>query len=118
MSTDETRHETAGEIAIETIESLIQQLDNAGEWPEPRLLKAILARGTEAVEPLRVLVRRKDLKWPELAPTQFAVELLGSLGDPAAIPDLIDLFRHYDDEVLESAERALAAFGPQVLEPA
>src|SRR5437879_2343170 len=102
----------------ETAESLVEQLVTAGGWPEPRLLTAILERGNEAVEPLRALLRR-DFEEDKLSTVAFAVDLLGSLDDASAVPELLNLFRRYDDlDVMETVRPALSRIGPQVIEPA
>jgi hypothetical protein len=90
----------------------------AGEWPEPRLLEEIVAQGEAAVEPLREVVRREVHGWPEEAPLCFAIDMLGSLGAVAAIPDLIELFHHYENETLQSASATLGLLGPPAVEPA
>jgi hypothetical protein len=102
----------------ETAQALVNRLVAAGEWPEPGLLEAILARGAEAREPLLEVIRREPQGWPEDAPIGFATDLLGSLRDPAALPDMLELFRRFDDEMLESVYSAVGALGPAAIEPA
>jgi hypothetical protein len=110
--------ETAQEPVEETAQALVDRLVAAGEWPEPGLLEAILARGAEAREPLLEVVRREPQGWPEDAPIDFATDLLGSLRDPAALPAVVELFRRFDDEMLESVYTAVGALGPAAIEPA
>jgi SEC-C motif-containing protein len=103
----------------ETVESLVEQLANAGTWPEPRLLAAILERGSEAVGPLRALIRRDFEDETAQAAVSFAVELLGSFGDVFAVPDLLELLRRYDDlDILEAVRPALRMLKAPVIEPA
>jgi hypothetical protein len=102
----------------ETAQELVDRMVAAGEWPEPDLVEQILARGDEAVEPLRAVVRREVHGWPEEAPLSNAVGLLGMLRARAAIPDLVELFRHYDNETVEDAEDTLSRLGPEAVEPA
>jgi hypothetical protein len=94
-----------------TARALVDELVAAGEWPTPQLLEDILGQGEEAVEPLREVVRRDVHGWPDEAPLCFAIDLLGSLGAMQAIPDLVDLFRRYDNETLQSASATLGVFG-------
>jgi SEC-C motif len=100
-----------------TAASLIEQLVNPDGYPEPRLIAQILALGTKAVEPLRAFIHRDCEEWYEFGAVGFASEILGSLGARSAIPDLLDLFRRVDDEVLEDVALVLADFGPEVIEP-
>jgi hypothetical protein len=96
----------------ETAQTLVEKLLAAGEWPEPQLLEDILARGAEAVEPLREVVRRQVHGWPAEASLCFAIDLLGSLGAAAAVPDLVPLFTRYDNETLQSLSTTLGVLGP------
>jgi hypothetical protein len=99
----------------ETVRQLVERL-LAVEWPEVELIEAILARGSEAVEPLREVIRgdpKPDEGWGFV----LAVNMLGSLGDPAAIPDLLQLFRCGDEAPIDWLNEAVGSFGPQVIEP-
>lgn len=102
----------------ETTQGLVEQLAAAGEWPEPRLLEAVVAQGDESIEPLREILRREVHGWPEEAPLDHAIHLLGVLQAAATVPELIGLFRHYDNETIDSAAEALAQIGPPAVEPA
>src|SRR3954447_6748161 len=97
-------------------ESLVDELARAGGWPEPRLLSAILDRKSEAVPPLLDLIRG-DLDGDDRSvAVGFAVDLLGCLGDPSAIPDLINLLHRTDDddyEIVEAVQDPLADLSPQ-----
>ncbi len=94
-----------------TARALVEEMVAAGEWPTPQLLEDILGQGESAVEPLREVIRRDAHGWPDEAPLCFAIDLLGSLGAVEAIPDLVDLFRRYDNETLQSASATLGLFG-------
>jgi len=100
------------------VETLVEQVKTKDGWPDPRLLADILARGSEAVEPLRALLQRDYKEWPEVELFWFVAELLESLGDAGAIPGLLGLFRRIDDEVLENVSFVLGRLGPAVIEPA
>jgi hypothetical protein len=97
--------------------ALVKRLVAAGEWPDPKLLEAILAEGKAAVDPLREVVRQDVHGWPEEAPLCFAIDLLGSLGAVAAIPDLIAFFSRYDNETLQSASTTLGVIGAPAIDP-
>jgi hypothetical protein len=101
----------------DTARRLVRELIAADEWPEPELLEEILEQEEAAVEPLREIVRQDVHGWPEEAPLCFAIDLLGSLGAVAAIPDLIALFRRYDNETLQSASTTLGVFGAPAIDP-
>src|SRR5690349_7616865 len=100
----------------DTARELVGRLVAASEWPEPQLLEDILAQGEAPVEPLREFVRQEVHGWPEEAPLCFAIDLLGSLGAVAAIPDLVALFSRYDNETLQSASTTLGMFGEPAFE--
>jgi hypothetical protein len=102
----------------ETAQALVDQMVAAGEWPEPKLLDTILAQGEQAVEPLRTVLRQEVHGWPEEAPLDHAIHLLGALQAAAAMPELIELFRRYEGEPVESAVQALGAIGTPAVEPA
>jgi hypothetical protein len=97
---------------------LVEQLVHPEGWPEPRVFAEILARGSEAVEPLRALLARNYTEWPKDAALPYAAELLASLGDTASIPTVLNLVRDRNGEILDELARALGRFGPQVIEPA
>jgi hypothetical protein len=101
----------------ETAESLVDQLVASGGWPEPRLCAAILAKGSEAVAPLRTVLHLDPAGGPESGAVDVAAWLLGDLRDPAAIPDLLNLLRLYDDDVVEAVRESLGRFGKEVIEP-
>ena len=96
--------------------ALVARMVDSGEWPEPALLEQIIATGTAAVEPLLAILRSKPRGWPDEVPLEHAIGLLGILGPPAAIPDLIDLIKSYDSDVGEHAGSALAVHGEAVLD--
>src|SRR5207245_4638764 len=97
----------------ESATALVEQLRAAGEWPEPKLLEEIVVQGNEAVEPLREVLRRDLHGWPEEAPLVYAIDLLGRLQVPAAVPDMLAILRRYDNETIEGLPAALAAFGAE-----
>jgi hypothetical protein len=101
----------------ETARELVEQLKAGSEWPDPALLQAIVASGPEAIAPLLEVVRRPVHTQPGEAILCYAVCLLGSLGDASVIPDLVNLFRAYDNETLEDVAESLALLGPPAVEP-
>ncbi|HYT93726.1 MAG TPA: SEC-C domain-containing protein [Gemmataceae bacterium] len=99
--------------------ALVQQMVDAGEWANPRLLDEILAEGKDAVEPLLKIVRQHPHGWPQEAPLLRALSLLAILHPPEAISPLLGLFREYDDEgMFELLAEALVGFGAELVEPA
>jgi uncharacterized protein YecA (UPF0149 family) len=97
---------------------LVDRLVAAGEWPEPQLLEDILTQGEAAVESLREVIRRDVSGWPDEAAVCFAVDMLGTLGAVAAIPDLIQLFHRYENETVQSASTTLGRLGALAVDPA
>ena len=99
-------------------QDLVDQMAEAGGWPEPALLEAILERGDEAVSPLLEILHQDVVQdGPEETPVYLAVGLLRDLHARSAIPDLVEQFRRYDDEVLEEVADTLASFKAEVIEP-
>jgi hypothetical protein len=101
----------------ETAASLVDQLAAAGDWPEPALCAAIVAKGSEAVAPLRALLKREPSVESARGVAALAGWLLGDLGDHSAVPDLLNLFRRDDDEAIEAAKASLRQIGTDVIEP-
>ena len=101
-----------------TARALVEEMVAAAEWPKPQLLEDILAQGEPAIDPLLEVVRRDVHGWPDEAPVCFAIDLLGSLGAVRAIPDLVGLFRRYDNETLQSASATLGLFGAPAVDAA
>ncbi len=102
----------------DTARSLVGLLVDADDWPEPELLEAIVAEGDAAVEPLLEIVRRDLAAHEESSVLYYALHLLAILGARAAIPDLLALYRTFDDDILDVATQALAPYGAEVIEPA
>src|SRR4051812_10720628 len=88
----------SGSFGDLTTQALVDRMVEAGEWPRPSLLEAILARGQEAVGPLLEVMREFPEGWPEEAPLTHAMGLLGDLKAREAIPRICDVLRHYDGE--------------------
>jgi hypothetical protein len=92
---------------------LVAQLAAAGEWPDPDLLERIVAAGDAAVEPLRELARTRPRGWPDEAPLEHAVGLLGEMKAASALPDLVAVARDYLGEIDQEIGAALARFGDE-----
>ncbi len=103
---------------LETTASLVERMEQAGEWPEPELLRAIAARGEDAVEPLLRILRQEPHGWPEEAPLYHALLLLCEIRsrNPAVMETLLAMFSCYDGESLEDLPTLLAPFGAAVAE--
>jgi hypothetical protein len=101
-------------------DSVRELVDRLGHWSDPALLEAILARGEDAIDPLLEVVRRDiDDGDEEIEPLYLAIGMLGQLGARSAIPSLLELYRRYDDDVLEELSEALGRLGgADVVEPA
>src|SRR5262245_45454710 len=102
----------------ETARELVQRMVEAGEWPDPKLLDEIVARGQEAVEPLLEVLRTEPHGWPAEAPLDHALVVLGALQPPEALQPITDLFRTYHNETAETLGEVLAGYGPAAFEPA
>ena len=102
------------------VQALVDRLWTAGEWPDPQLLEDIAAQGEAVIEPLVAYVRRDEHEWPEdyhYGPLDFALYLLGRLHATSALPDILNLYRLYDDDILDLWLRHLQDFGPELIEP-
>src|SRR4051812_36612179 len=97
----------------ETAQALVDRMVAAGEWPEPALLEAIVAKGDEAVDPLVEVARQDRHGWPDEAPVCHAIGLLGDLKARDALPALCEALRRYDNETLEYVRDAAWAIGPE-----
>lgn len=102
----------------DTAQVLVAQMVAAGEWPDPELLRAILNQGEAAIEPLLDVIHQPGHGWPAEAKIYYAAYLLGSVGGPSVIPDMIAMFYRYDHDTLEAVSEALGQMGPEVVEPA
>jgi hypothetical protein len=102
----------------ETAQELVDRMVAAGEWPEPALLQAIADKGAEAVEPLLAVIRADAHGWPAEAPLDHALGLLTHLPRSDAVLSAVsELFRRYDNEILEILPDVLVPYGPVVIEP-
>lgn len=101
----------------ETVRDLIARLGES-EWPEPELLREILAEGERAFDPLLEIVERPDVD--ETGAIYFAAPLLALLGSPRGIEPLTALLRGDDEELMEwlcGLPSPLQALGPEVIPP-
>jgi len=90
---------------------LVERLVEAGEWPPPELLEQIVRAGDASVEPLIAVLRSRPRGWPAEAPLDAAMGLLGMLRPPAAIPELIEVVKCYNNATANGAADALVDFG-------
>src|SRR3954447_11591643 len=108
MNNDETAEqpgESTDPYAGESTRTLVENLLAQTDWPDPALTEAVLARGPEVYEPVVEFVQKVLASPPiddndedddtSLMPEITALNLLGSLGDPAAIPHLIAMVRRH-----------------------
>jgi HEAT repeat protein len=96
-----------------TAESLVDQLAAAGDWPRPELCAAIVAKGSDAVAPLRALLQREPSDESGRGVAVVAGWLLGDIGDPSAVPDLLKLLRYRGVRDGDSAGRQRPAQASQ-----
>jgi hypothetical protein len=91
--------------------ALVDQMVEAGEWPEPALLEQILAAGDATVAPLLEVLKTRPSGWPEEAPLSHALGLVSMIRPPEALPLLVELGRYYREETGEEVGDSLAAYG-------
>ena len=103
-----------GAYFLTDLHDLMDQLIAAEEWPAPDLLQAILDQGEAAIEPLRGIVQAAQDTWPTL----FAARLLASLNAQSAVPDLVNLYRVLDGDILDMLLDPVALLGEAVIDPA
>lgn len=101
----------------ERARELVNQMADAGELPAPALMEEILAQGEDAVDPLLEVIRRDLHGWPEEAPIDYALGLLSDLRSPRAVPDVVNILRRYDGELLDEITYKLARFGAPIVDP-
>lgn len=89
----------------------------AGEWPKPSLLEAILEQGDAAIAPLRAVLGLDMKSWTDGVIALHAANVLTTLGASIAIIDLIKLFLRLDENQLESLGKALAQLGDEAVAP-
>jgi hypothetical protein len=109
-----TGESAAGEDAEEAASSartLVDQMVEAGEWPEPALMEQIVAAGQAAVPALLEVLRTRPSGWPEEAPLCHALGLVSMIHPPEALPLLDELGRYYTEETGEEVGDTLAAYG-------
>lgn len=100
-------HTNSRQTVLTDLTDLIEQLRVADEWPEPDLLQAILDRAEAAIEPLRAIIQAAKNSWPTL----FAARLLASLNAQSAVPDLVNLYRDLDGDILDFLLGPVALLG-------
>ena len=100
--------------------ALVEQLKQAGGWPEPGLLEAVLAEGEATVAPLLDIVQA-EIAGEAGDAIYHAAPLLGTIGAPEALTPLITLLqragREDDFDVVETLLDALPLFGPPGVGP-
>jgi hypothetical protein len=101
---------------------LFAQLCQAGQHPEPVLLDAIKALGSDAVPPLVAMATDERLHFaeqddPEVWAPLHAVRLLGELAAAEAVEPLLPLFGWDDDWLATALPEAYGRIGRPALEP-
>ena len=106
------------------LETLLEQLLEAGEHPDQDLLQEIQDQGEAAVPQLIELATDPELIWadsdsPEVWAPTHAMRLLGRLRAMAAIEPLIALLEEEEevDWIREELPDVLAQIGPAAIKP-
>ncbi len=90
--------------AIDTLLRALADSDNAGR--RNAAVEALVALGGRSIPALR---HKLDVKDEDVR--KFAVDILGEIGDPAAIPDLVPLTRDEVENIRLAAVEALGSIG-------
>ena len=100
--------------------ALVEQLIQAGGWPEPALLEAILAEGEAAVAPLLGIIQA-EIAGETGDAIYHAAPLLGTIRALETLTPLVTLLqragREDDFDVVETLLDALPLFGPPGVGP-
>jgi tetratricopeptide (TPR) repeat protein len=114
----------ASEGSPTQLETLLEQLLEAGEHPDQDLLQAIQDQGEVAVPPLIEIATDPELIWadsdsPEVWAPTHAMHLLGRLQATAAIAPLLALLEREEeaDWIRKELPDVLAQIGPAAIEP-
>lgn len=100
----------------------VARLVEGWDWPDPAILADIVALGEAAIPAIQ------DALTPELladtfvddqagATVLYLAEVLGSIGSVQAIPLVVNLFRHIDEDTIEFLPDIMHALGPDSIEP-
>jgi hypothetical protein len=92
-------------------QALVDRLAAAGNWPAPILLEQIRDAGEAAVEPLVAILRSRPQSGRATPPLAHSIELLGLIGSPAAVPELVQVARSCRYEPSHRAAHALGRLG-------
>lgn len=101
----------------ERARELVYQMADGTPWPDPAVMEEILAQGDDAVDPLIEVLGRDLHGWPAEAPIHSAIGLLTDLGAVRAIPDLVNILRRYDGDIIDEIGRRLGRLGPPAVDP-
>jgi hypothetical protein len=99
-------------------EDLVHRMVEAGPWPAPPLLDAVLSQEQHAVAPLLAVLRRIVNGQASDTTLFYAASLLGTLGAQEAVGPLCELFPYMDEKRLEAVADALGQLGGPAIEPA
>jgi len=91
-----------------SLDDLLEQVVSAEGWPDPQVVCSILAKGPEAIDPLREMVRLGSEDDQFTAAADLAAGLLGELRAASGIPDLLELLKRGAEDELDWTENALS----------
>jgi hypothetical protein len=114
--TDATAEEAAAGAPDPT--ALVARLIDSSEWPDVELVEQIVAAGEAALEPLLAFIRTYPKEYERESALYNGVNILGMIGSPAAIPELVEVIRRYPEDSGELAAEVLGELGPIAFEPA
>jgi SEC-C motif len=98
--------------------ALVARLIDSSEWPDPELVAQIVAAGEAALEPLLAFIRTYPQEYERESALYNGVDILGMIGSPTVIPELVEVIRRYPEDSGELAAEVLGEFGPSAFEPA
>ena len=100
-------------LVTDNLDTLLGQLRQAGQAPDPALLDCVAAYGQAAVWPLIDMAVDRELHCapqdrPEVWAPLHAIQILGELGAPEATEPLLALFDSADDWLAKALPEAMA----------
>ena len=113
----------------EASRAAVQRLQEEWDWPDPALLREIVAHGEAAIAPLTELLTPEVIRMCKSddysnSIVYYVIRLLAEPHSPAAIPTLIGLYadlddaEDYSDDLIETLPEAMLTLGtPEAIGP-